>query len=279
MRKEVETHWDVVCTWPLFLFGFFVFSTCHRLLVYFFKYILHPRYGNGGVYHTTEKCVSSIQAVLSVIVGIVIASNCQGNIMTDTHWLTNSYAWFGMPYFYYDTVAMYLSHYYLHPHLSSLPVSHRIWHYIVNTKALLIHHFVLPLIFFPSILFFRKNLGDFFVGVFYQIELAIPFISLRNVLAQLQLKDTPYYIAAGLLMIVAFAVCRVFVFPYLYWKYAQYANISIWSVPSTIPLKCNIGCLVILVLQVYWLYVMVRGAVKVFYKMYMKSQNQKSKIS
>ena len=93
---------------------------------------------------------------------------------------------------------------------------------------------------------------------------------------QLNLKDSPYYIVAGLLMIAAFAICRVFVFPYLYWKYAQYAGITIWQVPLAIPIKCNLGCLTIFVLQVYWLFIMIRGAAKVFYKIYKRRVSKKS---
>lgn len=35
--------------------------------------------------------------------------------------------------------------------------------------------------------FFRKGYGDFFIGVFYQIELAIPFIVFRGALASVRL--------------------------------------------------------------------------------------------
>jgi hypothetical protein len=88
------------------------------------------------------------------------------------------------------------------------------------------------------------------------------------------MKHTWYYIAAGLSMIVSFLVSRVLVFPFLYWRYAVYAGLSLEQVPLWIPLKCNIGCLVILLPQLYWLFLMVRGAAKVFYKINLKSKLQ-----
>lgn len=99
-------------------------------------------------------------------------------------------------------------------------------------------------------------------------------IDLRSMflVLQLQMKHTWYYIAVGLLMIGSFLVSRVLVFPFLYWRYAVYAGLPLGQVPVHIPLKCNLGCLLILVPQLYWLFLMVRGASKVFYKIYLKSK-------
>ncbi|XP_055997414.1 ceramide synthase-like isoform X2 [Ostrea edulis] len=218
------------------------------------------------------KCVSSIQAAAATIVGLLIAAKCQTNIMTDRHWLTNTYAIFGMPYFYYDIFAMYCTYIYVKPEVQSKPLLQRLQDFAENSKAILMHHVLLPLILFPAIIFFRKGLGDFFVGVLYMCEFTIPFISARMILAQLQMKHTWYYIVAGLSMIASFLLSRVLVFPFLYWQYAVYAGLPLDQVPMQIPVKCNIGCLMILVPQLYWLFLMVRGAVKVFYKIYLKSK-------
>ncbi|XP_071180397.1 TLC domain-containing protein 3A-like [Mytilus edulis] len=222
------------------------------------------------------KIVSSLQAIASFTIGNIIATACQGNIMTDRHWLTNSYAVFALPYFVYDVVAMYEVHYHQYKEIQKKPLLFGIQHFLRRNKAMMIHHIVLPIIFYPAIILLRKGYGDFFVGVFYQIELAIPFIVFRGALAELNMKDTTLYVISGLLMIVTFAVTRVTVFPYLYWKYSIHANISFWEVPWNIPIKCNVGCLIILVLQVYWLAIMVKGAVRVFYKMYITRISKKS---
>jgi len=80
------------------------------------------------------------------------------------------------------------------------------------------------------------------------------------------MKHTVMYVVAGIAMIIVFTLTRVLVFPYLYWCYAQHINTSTWKVPFIIPLKCNIGCLVILSLQIYWLHKMIRGAIKLTIK-------------
>ena len=95
---------------------------------------------------------------------------------------------------------------------------------------------------------------------------------------QLQLKNTATYIVSGLLMIAVFFVVRILVFPFLYWRYSLHAGQPLLAVPGTIPIKCNLGCLLILVLQVYFLALMVRGAARVFFKIHQQRQTaQKSR--
>ncbi|WAR03124.1 TLC3B-like protein, partial [Mya arenaria] len=176
-------------------------------------------------------------------------------------WLTKAYAWFGLPYFIYDTWAIYNTHYYLNePYMSSAAWKSKTVHFFKGNTAMIFHHVMLPLIFFPTILFLREDKGDYFVGLFYMVEAAIPFISLRFILAQLQFKDSAVYIISGLLMILVFFLARVCVFPFLYWKYSVFSGIPFLQVPFTLPIKCNIGCLILLVLQVYFLFLMIRGA-------------------
>ncbi|KAJ8312665.1 hypothetical protein KUTeg_010038 [Tegillarca granosa] len=239
-----------------------IFSASRRFLEKSFGHKL----STGVICSISVEFVAFLQGLVSFIVGMYIAHSCQGNIMTDRHWLTNTYACFAMPYFYYDTWAKYMSYWHSHPQFHSKGHYYGIKKFVLQDKAMMIHHIVLPNAIFPVIIFFRKGIGDYFVGLFYQVELAVPFIAIRNVLVQ----HTSAYIICGLCMIVTFAISRVFIFPYLYWKYAQFANISVWRVPSAIPIKCNIGCLSILVLQIYWLCLMVRGAFRVFYKIYQR---------
>lgn len=87
---------------------------------------------------------------------------------------------------------------------------------------------------------------------------------------QLQLKNSPYYVIAALLMLTSFFCARVLIFPYLYWRYAVHAGLDILRVPMSIPVKCNLGCLLILLPQLYWFWLMLRGVVKAFYKMYVR---------
>ncbi|KAH3884244.1 TLC domain-containing protein 3A-like isoform X2 [Dreissena polymorpha] len=189
--------------------------------------------------------------------------------MADISPITKSYACFGLPYFLYDIWAIYNTHYYINEEVLQSKSRHsRRIHFIRKNIAMLVHHIVLPFIFFPIIMFLRNDKGDYFVGLFYMCEAAVPFISLRFVLAQLNQKHTAAYIFTGVMMIVVFFIVRVCIFPFLYWKYSDFSGIPLSSVPFHIPLKCNAGCLVFLVVQVYFLYIMVHGAVKFFYKIF-----------
>jgi hypothetical protein len=68
------------------------------------------------------------------------------------HWLTNTYAIFGLPYFTYDIFAMYCTYIYAETEVQSKPFLQRLRHFAENSKAMLIHHVILPLILFPSII-------------------------------------------------------------------------------------------------------------------------------
>ncbi|KAK7088613.1 ceramide synthase-like [Littorina saxatilis] len=204
---------------------------------------------------------------MSCLVGLIVVSQVT-DIMKDTHWLINAYAWFALPYFVHDVWAMYMTFVYNGSYKSEgLPPKDQALKMFVCTSPLLIaHHVIMPCIIFPCIILLRKDAGDFFVATFYMIELTIPFISARAVLAQLNMQKTVYYIIVGLLMLTSFFAVRVLVFPYLYWRYAVHAGISILDVPTRIPIKCNLVCLMILLPQLYWFWLMLRGAVKVFYR-------------
>ncbi|XP_071116055.1 TLC domain-containing protein 3A-like [Haliotis cracherodii] len=220
------------------------------------------------IFELSLRCVSSIQAVISCVVGVIIIRSCP-DIMYDQSWLTNSYAKFVVPYFYYDTWAMYRTHWYLYPDVQTMPRGRRVQHFLHSNAMMMVHHVVLPLVFLPLVLFLRDGKGDFFVGVFYLFEMAVPFIAARFALVQLKLKHTVLYAVVGLLMIAVFFISRVLIFPYLFWSYARYEGIPITHVPSTIPIKCSVSCLGLLFLQFYWLYLMVRGAFKFFYKIFL----------
>ncbi|XP_064613410.1 ceramide synthase-like [Liolophura sinensis] len=192
-------------------------------------------------------------------------SSCP-DIMTDSHWLSNTYAWFALPYFYYDIWAMYQTHLLFHPYLAEKSTWVSIRHYLSRNVVMMVHHVIMPMVFFPIILFLRKDQGDYFIGVFYMIEITIPFIALFTLLVQLKVTEQIYTIIAGLLMVIVFFVSRILVFPFLFWSYSNYANIGFWDVPGSIPIRCNVGCSLLLLPQLYWLVLMVKGAYKVLCK-------------
>ena len=68
-------------------------------------------------------------------------------------------------------------------------------------------------------------------------------------------------------MTVVFLVVRILIFPYLDWMYARHDSIALLSVPFTIPLKCNLGCLGLISLQLYWWVLMVNGVCRALRKL------------
>ncbi|XP_033747677.1 LOW QUALITY PROTEIN: TLC domain-containing protein 3A-like [Pecten maximus] len=215
----------------------------------------------------SEKVVNGIHGIVSVYIGATISSQCYDDILYSSSWLTNAFTWFALPYFIYDLVVMYLGHLLTFPDVQDMTFLDRIQHFVLHNKLITVHHLVLPVIFFPVIVFLRRGMGDFFVGVFFQIEISLPFIAARSIMVQLQMKHTVLYVVVGIVMIITFFVSRILVFPYLYWRYAVYKNISTWRVPFFIPLKCSTGCALILCLQLYWMSKMIKGAMKLLYKL------------
>ncbi|XP_005109713.1 TLC domain-containing protein 3A [Aplysia californica] len=237
---------------------------CSRKLlqIYFPKQLTEA-----NIYVIACRFVSGAQAVLASCVGAIIAASCN-DIMKDMHWLTNAYVWFGAPYFVYDMWAMYA--YYTRSHeqlFAGKSVQDKVVTFVRHNKTMVCHHILLPSILLPLILVLRENRGDFFFGVFYMIELVVPFISAREILIQMGLKSSRSYFVTSLLMVVFFFFCRLAVFPYLYFRYSLYADIPFLRVPYHIPIKCNVSCFLILAPQVYWFALMLRGLYRVFAKL------------
>lgn len=64
-------------------------------------------------------------------------------------------------------------------------------------------------------------------------------------------------------MITSFALCRVAVFPYMYFAYGAQHDLGVLQVVRKIPVHCNLGSLMVLLPQVHWLRLMLLGALKV----------------
>ncbi|GFR90664.1 family with sequence similarity 57, member B [Elysia marginata] len=209
--------------------GFSFFISAHFLIRKCLVLLWKSALSDASVYVIACRCVSALQAMLSFIVGAIVARSCRGDIMKDTHWLTNAYVYFGMPYFVFDLWAMYSYHIRVHAEAySSLTnVQQRVKKYVSSNVMMVIHHVVLPLILSPVLL--------------------------------LKMKDTRLYIITSISMIVVFFFARLAIFPFLYYSYAEYANIRFHHVPFHIPVKCNFSSLLLLLPQVYWFLLMLRG--------------------
>ncbi|XP_015225679.1 TLC domain-containing protein 3A [Cyprinodon tularosa] len=249
-------------------------------LFFAFKKILptvFKHWTNADVVLVSERLVSSIHALMATTAGVIIVSSCRGNIIYDRHWITTHFViWYGVPYMTYDIFAMYLSHYYRYHvkgHEDYKQHSLRTINSFVRREFLLVlHHIALLTILLPITLFFRKDQGDFFIGCLFLTELSTPFVSLGKILIQLSLQDCWLHKANGGMVLVTFFMCRIALFPFMYWMYGRHYGIPLYSVPFHLPLSANLGNLCILAPQVYWFVLLCRKG----YRLYRRSRGPQS---
>lgn len=86
---------------------------------------------------------------------------------------------------------------------------------------------------------------------------------MRAILANLNLRHSLLYTINGVAMVVVFFLCRIMVYPIFYYAYATKRNLSYWTAIVRSPFKCLFIQVVILLPQLYWFYVMLKGAIKV----------------
>jgi hypothetical protein len=203
------------------------------------------------------RIVSCIQALLATAVGVYTASTCQDVLHERSFWL-EKYVYFGLPYLIYDLHAMYYAS--LDEHGNNLKT------FIENKGSIVIHHVALAVLGFPLIVFWRRGLGDFFVGCIFCAELSTVFLSLNMILKHLQMQESLWYVISGLLLMLTFFLCRILVFPFMYWRYGKYTGrLKMWEVPGQIPWFCSVGCGSILLLQLYWFHIIFVKTVKGLY--------------
>ena len=68
----------------------------------------------------------------------------------------------------------------------------------------------------------------------------------------------------GLLMLGSFFMCRVAIFPVLYWWYSQQLNISLLHTIASIPAWVNAATLLLWTPQLVWFVKMLKGSIKIF---------------
>ncbi|XP_076591868.1 TLC domain-containing protein 3A-like [Chaetodon auriga] len=240
-------------------------------LFYSFRKILKysfTRWSDADVVSVSERLVSAIHASLATAAGVTVVTSCT-DTMTDSHWLVNGFVLFGAPYMVHDIYAMYLSHYHIQKvrGQSRSDSSHSLQTvkaFLMKDWTLVLHHLVLLLIFMPITLFFRRGLGDFFVGCLFTTEFSTPFVSIGKILIQLGLDDTRLHRINGIIVLLSFFTCRILVFPFMYWMYGRQFGIPLHRVAFHLPLQCNVGNLMILAPQVYWFILLLRKANRLY---------------
>ncbi|XP_028838081.1 protein FAM57B-like [Denticeps clupeoides] len=231
------------------------------------------RWSDADVVLVSERLVSSIHAVMATVSGIIVVSSCRSNVIADSHWLAKYFViWYGVPYMAYDIYAMYLSHYYrfrVKGHEDYKGHSWRTVNSFVRREFLLVlHHIALLTVLLPITLFFRKDQGDFFIGCLFLTEVSTPFVSLGKILIQLGLQSSWVHKVNGGMVLLTFFMCRIALFPYMYWVYGAHYGLPVYLVPFHLPLSANLGNLCILAPQVYWFVLLCRKG----YRLYKRSR-------
>uniref|UniRef100_A0A3Q3ATL1 Protein FAM57A-like n=2 Tax=Kryptolebias marmoratus TaxID=37003 RepID=A0A3Q3ATL1_KRYMA len=252
-----------------------LFCSFRKILKHIFR-----QWSDADIVSVSERLLSAIHACLATAAGAIIVSSCR-DVMTDSHWLVNNFTLFGAPYMAFDLYAMYLSHYHTERvrGSSTAPSSHSlhaVWAFLVKEWMLVLHHTALLLIFMPITLFFRRGLGDFFIGCLFTTELSTPFVSTGKILIQLRLDNTRLHRINGFFVLLTFFTCRILVFPFMYYMYGRQFGIPLHKVAFHLPLQCNVGNLVILAPQIYWFILLLRKANRL-YQRQRRQQGDKDK--
>ncbi|XP_041053926.1 ceramide synthase-like isoform X1 [Carcharodon carcharias] len=248
--------WHLLALGCLFFPGLFILT--RRFLQTNF-----PTLSDGDTVAVSVRFISSVQAMMAVFVGYIIISSCK-HVMKDRHWISTAYVMFGAPYMVYDIYAMYLYHWYKQKMKrdngqNSAPVN-IVTDFLKKNALIVLHHLVLLLVCFPIIVYYRKGLGDFFLGCLFLAELSTPFVSFAKLLSRFRKQNTLLYKINGAIILVIFFFCRILVFPYMYWAYGKQYGIPAHRVPFHIPLHCTLGNAILMAPQVYWLTLIIRKA-------------------
>uniref|UniRef100_A0A9L0IJ14 TLC domain containing 3B n=1 Tax=Equus asinus TaxID=9793 RepID=A0A9L0IJ14_EQUAS len=189
------------------------------------------------------------------------------------HWLSSAYTQFAVPYFIYDIYAMFLCHWHKHQvkghgDEAGAKAPGSTWAvargYLHKEFLMVLHHAVMVLVCFPLSVVWRQGKGDFFLGCLLMAEVSTPFVCLGKILIQYKQQHTLLHKVNGALMLLSFLCCRVLLFPYLYWAYGRHAGLPLFAVPLAIPAHVNLGAALLLAPQLYWFFLICRGACRLF---------------
>ncbi|XP_044286156.1 TLC domain-containing protein 3A isoform X2 [Varanus komodoensis] len=203
---------------------------------------------------------------MATISGIVVICNCR-DVVNDRHWIAREYLWVVVSYMAYDIYAMYLCHWHKNTEkepgggMYSLASVQR---FLRREKLMLTHHLFILLVLTPVASLLRGERGDFFVGCIFLAELSTPFVSLGKILMQLQMQDSLLHKVNGILVLVTFFLCRIALFPFMYWSYGQQVGLRLHLVPFHIPLLCNVANGLLIAPQLYWFVLICRKALRLY---------------
>ena len=199
--------------------------------------------------------------------------------MRDRFYILDNYLIFGVSYFFYDVISMYLVYNTLTKETVTVSWS-EILQFLSDRPLIVFHHILVPLIGFPALMYFRNGYGDCLLGTSFMIEASTPFVSLRVILVHLKMKvisqssimlylysdllqDSLVYLVNGIMMLLSFFLCRVMLFPILYWWYSSVLGLSLISTIISIPCWVHVATFSLWLPQLVWFNKMLKGSLKV----------------
>jgi len=226
-----------------------------------------------GILDIGNKLTSSTFAFLACMTGITVARQCNvGNELTDRYYVLDNYLIFGFSYFFYDIVSMYMV--FSTEHKEEVTLSRKeVMRFLMAKPMIILHHTFVPLVGFPLLMHYRGGSGDCLLGTSFLIEASTPFVSLRVILVHLKMKDSLLYVVNGLLMLLSFFLCRVMLFPYLYYWYACLIDMSLLSTLLSISPWVHLAVMGLWSPQLIWFHRMLKGSLKLI-----KDAKKRSKV-
>ena len=241
-------------TWPaVYIVSFVIFKTVYR------KTLLMSQQTK-----LAQAVVSATHGLVSGCIGFYIACQCQHDVLKAQHWLVFNFCFYSLSYFMFDLMLMF----YVHFLEQGKPVQFKnaLSSFISKRTLMIAHHLVLIFIMFP-LLVATRFMGNFFAGCLYFMELPVFFLNIRAILSILKQKKTNLYLVNGIFLSSLFFVCRILLFPFMYYVFAvqqsQFHGISYADALSKIPVICTASCCLILAPQIYWFSIIFSGMIKV----------------
>ena len=124
--------------------------------------------------------------------GWFVNRQCYGNFMRIQVDIIDSYLNFGVAYFIYDLMSMYLVHNTLTKDWVSVSRTD-VANFLRERSLIVCHHIIVPVLVF--LVSYRNGLGDCLIGTVLLMEASTPFVSARVVLVHFDMKvlERKYY--------------------------------------------------------------------------------------
>ncbi|KAF6036367.1 hypothetical protein EB796_005334 [Bugula neritina] len=230
--------------------GFVTYPTLYKTIRYSLPASVVSDYSKNEI---SGRSVSAIQALTAVLVGVITMMNTGDDIVYSRFIPLDYYVCFWIPYFYYDTWADYKVYVSKRANeMADKDFLSRVKLFVKYQPLMVLHHFFLPMVYGPALLHFRHGKGDYIIGCAITMQATIPFISLRHILLQVEMRHTTLYIVNGLLLAVSFSIARIYIWFHLVHTYAVYRGLPFISGFLALPTICSCCTIGFFILNSIW---------------------------